>query len=378
MPSPRIAHIRVVNAVREQLVERRIEKMDRQQGITFRAKNLQKEAVQNEMLGNKYMGWSATSVATEEVIQYVEELASLAKFLVGSQEFEFGFLARPLYEERSRLIRQNFRKNVAKKNDDGDDDTAAASEGSVILGNATVESPPGPGNPEIAELGPLVYKHSNLSASFVYGDDVDHDSLVRKQQQASAGQIQAQTSPPQQHSQAQIGYGLVTPGFGMTSDSSSSSLIPIPDGGVLAKQATLEFPKEVKRRHLNIPSIFGSSGHSHPAPTAVPSVSDSAAISIAGPREKAPASVSSPAPATIPVPLTIPAPTPALGLPAASTTGPSIARITTSGSVESSRAPRRRAASFFSESVAESEEELPLTLQKITTRNSRRYSRSGR
>ena len=53
----------------------------------------------NFMLKEKFLSWSATSSATEEIIEYVEELVQLTKMIVGVNEFKYGFLSRPLYED---------------------------------------------------------------------------------------------------------------------------------------------------------------------------------------------------------------------------------------------------------------------------------------
>lgn len=51
------------------------------------------------VLQQKFMSWSATSSAVEEVIEYVEELSDLAALLVGVNKFKYGFLSRPIYAE---------------------------------------------------------------------------------------------------------------------------------------------------------------------------------------------------------------------------------------------------------------------------------------
>lgn len=80
LPSPRIAHLRVVNVVRQLLFQQLVDKPE----------------TENSMLRDQYMGWSASSGATEEVIEYMEELVDLIKFLVGCHSFSHGFLSRPL------------------------------------------------------------------------------------------------------------------------------------------------------------------------------------------------------------------------------------------------------------------------------------------
>lgn len=109
MPSSRIAHLRVVNAVRKYLFDR-IRKIKRdEERVNHRQfdntidlhEHINRKGnlkIENDMLRNKYMSWSATSVGTEEVIEYVEELISLIKNLVGTRRFQHGFLSRPLFD----------------------------------------------------------------------------------------------------------------------------------------------------------------------------------------------------------------------------------------------------------------------------------------
>lgn len=58
------------------------------------------EMVQQEfLLREKFLSWNASSAALEEIIEYIEELLNLTKILVGVNEFKYGFLSRPLYED---------------------------------------------------------------------------------------------------------------------------------------------------------------------------------------------------------------------------------------------------------------------------------------
>ncbi|SMN20124.1 similar to Saccharomyces cerevisiae YGL140C Putative protein of unknown function [Maudiozyma saulgeensis] len=60
----------------------------------------QGEVEQQEfLLREKFLAWNASSAALEEIIEYIEELLSLTKILVGVNEFKYGFLSRPLYED---------------------------------------------------------------------------------------------------------------------------------------------------------------------------------------------------------------------------------------------------------------------------------------
>ncbi|CAB4253324.1 similar to Saccharomyces cerevisiae YGL140C Putative protein of unknown function [Maudiozyma barnettii] len=57
--------------------------------------NLQQEF----LLREKFLSWNASSAALEEIIEYIEVLLNLTKILVGVNEFKYGFLSRPLYED---------------------------------------------------------------------------------------------------------------------------------------------------------------------------------------------------------------------------------------------------------------------------------------
>lgn len=117
MPSPRISHLRVINSVRQYLFKHKeyldrdeiqiFPKIDRISSVlvglplvdeldtSFAFSNIKakpsKYISEHQILRDRYMGWSADSSATEEVIEYVEELVDLIKFLVGHKEFRYGF-----------------------------------------------------------------------------------------------------------------------------------------------------------------------------------------------------------------------------------------------------------------------------------------------
>lgn len=122
LPSARIAHRRLINMVRRVLrnryrsrlnslnprpvsdVFRDDEDSDIDEGILIKSKNNRKK-VRNTLppheyaLKEKFLSWNASSAAVEEIIEYIEELLDLTKILVGVNEFKYGFLSRPLYED---------------------------------------------------------------------------------------------------------------------------------------------------------------------------------------------------------------------------------------------------------------------------------------
>lgn len=130
LPSSRIAHRRLINKVRETLKIRygtQLHKPNTSEnsGESYLRKNgniynLSDSSESDEDLGlimkpkrninvnmkerqfilkEKFLSWSASSSASEEIIEYIEELVELTKILVGVNEFKYGFLSRPLYED---------------------------------------------------------------------------------------------------------------------------------------------------------------------------------------------------------------------------------------------------------------------------------------
>ncbi|KAI9830826.1 MAG: hypothetical protein M1819_005351 [Sarea resinae] len=92
LPSARLAHLRMINRVRE-VVLTTAEDDER---------NLIKEIhnpAQRKFARQKYLSWNATAAAQVEVVEYLEELIDLAKLLVGANEFRSGMLLRPTYRD---------------------------------------------------------------------------------------------------------------------------------------------------------------------------------------------------------------------------------------------------------------------------------------
>lgn len=129
LPSTRINHRRLVNAVRQIIENRYKDELDamkimRRGGykdrfnddsdsdfdddaesgiiVTETSAQLHKPktgVLHNYYLEEKFLSWNATSSASEDIIAYMEELINLTKMLVGVNEFKYGFLSRPLYED---------------------------------------------------------------------------------------------------------------------------------------------------------------------------------------------------------------------------------------------------------------------------------------
>ncbi|CZT43478.1 related to Lactobacillus putative histidine protein kinase SppK [Rhynchosporium secalis] len=92
LPSARLAHLRMVNRVREVVLtgDDHLKSTERSE-IEMR---MVKRIVQQ-----KFLSWNAASAGQIEVIEYLEELIDLVKLLVGANEFRSGMLTRPNYRD---------------------------------------------------------------------------------------------------------------------------------------------------------------------------------------------------------------------------------------------------------------------------------------
>ncbi|KAL8999402.1 MAG: hypothetical protein Q9169_001716 [Polycauliona sp. 2 TL-2023] len=88
-PSARLAHLRMINRVREVVQQRQhreaIERIS--------------EPIKSESVRQNYLAWNAASAARAEIIEYLEELIDLTKLLVGANEFRSGLLMRDTYND---------------------------------------------------------------------------------------------------------------------------------------------------------------------------------------------------------------------------------------------------------------------------------------
>ena len=91
LPSARLAHLRMINRIREVVLET-VSQREVSQETT--AQLARKQAVRR-----KYLSWNATSAAQAEIIEFLEELIDLTKLLVGANEFRSGLLLRPTYRD---------------------------------------------------------------------------------------------------------------------------------------------------------------------------------------------------------------------------------------------------------------------------------------
>ncbi|RDW91892.1 hypothetical protein BP5796_01286 [Coleophoma crateriformis] len=94
LPSARLAHLRMVNRVREVISS---------QASTHNTDDARSASIEMNMVKRivrrKYLSWNAASAGQIEVIEYLEELIDLTKLLVGANEFRSGLLTRPTYRE---------------------------------------------------------------------------------------------------------------------------------------------------------------------------------------------------------------------------------------------------------------------------------------
>ncbi|TVY26034.1 putative membrane protein [Lachnellula hyalina] len=90
LPSARLAHLRMVNRVREVVVAN-----DAQDTLRSEIEM----AMIKRVVRQKFQSWNAASAGQIEVIEYLEELVDLTKLLVGANEFRSGLLTRPTYRE---------------------------------------------------------------------------------------------------------------------------------------------------------------------------------------------------------------------------------------------------------------------------------------
>ena len=92
LPSARLAHLRMVNRVREVVMNADTEYLQNDGTDQKPDMNLTKRIVRQ-----KFLSWNATSAGQIEVIEYLEELVDLTKLLVGVHEFRSGILTRDTY-----------------------------------------------------------------------------------------------------------------------------------------------------------------------------------------------------------------------------------------------------------------------------------------
>lgn len=96
LPSARLAHLRMVNRVREVVLENGPGDPQKSSDVLRSEIEL---AMIKRVVRQKFQSWNAASAGQIEVIEYLEELVDLTKLLVGANEFRSGLLTRPTYHE---------------------------------------------------------------------------------------------------------------------------------------------------------------------------------------------------------------------------------------------------------------------------------------
>lgn len=96
LPSARLAHLRMVNRVREVVLAKTTSELDRSQDS---GRSEIEMMMVKRLVRQKFLSWNAASAGQIEVIEYLEELIDLVKLLVGANEFRSGLLTRPTYRE---------------------------------------------------------------------------------------------------------------------------------------------------------------------------------------------------------------------------------------------------------------------------------------
>ncbi|KAL8894095.1 MAG: hypothetical protein Q9192_004625 [Flavoplaca navasiana] len=115
-PSARLAHLRMINRVREVVQQRPNQSTN---GNTS-------DPDRNQSVHRKYMAWNAASAAQAEIIEYLEELIDLTKLLVGENEFRSGILTRNTYNDYIQGLPGVAAKRTESRGDDRDRNGAMA------------------------------------------------------------------------------------------------------------------------------------------------------------------------------------------------------------------------------------------------------------
>ena len=99
LPSPRLAHLRMINRVREVVLNKEDKKGEESYEVTAKL-------ARQRALRRKYMSWNAASAAQVEIIEFLEELIDLTKLLVGVNEFRSGLLTRATYHDYAKKVQE--------------------------------------------------------------------------------------------------------------------------------------------------------------------------------------------------------------------------------------------------------------------------------
>ncbi|KAH8804660.1 hypothetical protein F5884DRAFT_796815 [Xylogone sp. PMI_703] len=99
LPSARLAHLRMINRVREVMRERTTAELEESRDSQGAIRPRMERIMIKRIVRQKYLSWNAATSGQIEVIEYLEELVDLTKLLVGVNEFRSGMLSRPDFRE---------------------------------------------------------------------------------------------------------------------------------------------------------------------------------------------------------------------------------------------------------------------------------------
>lgn len=120
LPSPRLAQLRLVNRVREIVLDMGAETIvESEDGASLRRLQLDPATV-NLVVRKKFLAWNAAASGKAEVIEFLEELVELVKLLVGANEFRSGMLTRPAYQ-RHLARREQYHEYTQKEKEEDKD-----------------------------------------------------------------------------------------------------------------------------------------------------------------------------------------------------------------------------------------------------------------
>lgn len=205
MPSIRISHRRVINKVREilevrnkrhkrpELGKRKKDDLSPLDPLAFDHEDIsgseneltedvtlqalsRRDSIDAEkfLAREKYLTWSASSAAMEEIIEYIEELTYLTKLVVGVNEFKYGFLSRPLYEDWAAEAIRGFDNFVKGK---AEDDTSLSRSSTFIQG------------------GPDISGYGSLSSSTHHSTSSSSSSIPNSAANLGAGKSPTNNNP---------------------------------------------------------------------------------------------------------------------------------------------------------------------------------------
>lgn len=125
LPSARLAHLRMVNRVREVVLDKA--RQPSAKSVSADDPNKESPSTQEELslsqhfVRQKFLSWNAAAAGQTEVIEYLEELIELTKLLVGANEFRSGMLTRPTYREYVDRISSKAHNHNDKADDESEE-----------------------------------------------------------------------------------------------------------------------------------------------------------------------------------------------------------------------------------------------------------------